>query len=106
MSSLERANQIRSENKVLKEEIAEMSISGGLRVAAAILRDPQGSQGSLRLEHLVCAVRGMGPLKLTALLRGVSVKPFLKLHAIPEAQREVIARRLILQTRDSRGALR
>lgn len=94
MEALEIANRKRVAKKDVKVTLKELRQVDGLRLAAAILRDPHPDIDAFRLEELLRSVQSMGIRKARRLCVSVQVPGDRRLRQLTVGQRERVAEAL------------
>lgn len=113
LGALAMANDVRVSNANAFKAIKAMAPAAGCEMVATILRDPQGTEPAMRVGLLLRAIRGVGPVKVKALLRSLpSTTPYpaaiggdTRIGALVPRQREALATMLDLRAPTMRTQL-
>ena len=94
--ALQKANDVRTANARLLEEIATMPRQQGREFVADLLCDPPENVGAIPVARLLLALRRVGPTKTTEWMRAIGVvTPTRRVRELTVRQRGELAARVV-----------
>lgn len=96
MANLEKANEIRSQRAKLRVDLAKMDTTEACRLLADRLTGEMGTVGTLKVEQMLLAIRGVGKGRARLLARAAGNTALTeRVSNLPEFRRHELARVLL-----------
>lgn len=90
IAALKHANEVRSARSRLKHAIR----NGDRALAVLLIREPTPGVASMRVTDLLGAIRGVGPTRITLLMRRCAISPVKTLGGLSHRQRHALCAEL------------